>query len=301
MIASAIDGLMPVAKIVAAVVADLAKVWIDVFASNLAAVIPIITSLAGVWAQMLPPLVMIVEIVLKLGGALFQVAALIINVLMVPLKPLITVLSMALEILLTPLLMAADLIGALAAMLQEVLAPILRGISDVIAAPFQILKNIVGAVMGAFKNALGTVFAAFGKLREAFRELQSVFADLFEAVKELADQFSKEVTDAIKMAMSPLIDAATWFANIVVSVATRVRQLADDLRLLLGLPKVDHSTNKQGAFDGLAVRNVGTTTASGFASKIQQSAFGLGKDANQTTAEKVTVHAIPGINEDLVV
>jgi len=177
--------------------------------------------------------------------------------------------------LLGPLGRSLEVVGAAVAAVVGALQPMAAAMSVVLDVVIEIWQIVLGPFVAAWDDAKAAAANLFTELGRLGQSIGAVIRAVGKLANELFAGLAPALTQVVGLITGPL--------RLGLQILTAgLQALADVLKVIndvvLGSRLQDPF--KEGASAGLALRSVQTNSASGILSKAQQSAFGLGKNAD---------------------
>lgn len=248
-------------------------------------VIPVVTTLAEVWAGLLPSMTSILGAVVAFGGALMQFQSAVLQ----PILAVVSVLAPIVKLLLFPLVQAAGLFAGLG----QVLAVVASVTSAITSGPLQILSAVFNAIGDAVGSFFSPLTEAFSGLKAALGDLFSVAGEVASAIGPLIRLLGAELAGAFRdsgglfaVFLDRLRNALYYVVDAVRDLTAFFVRLARQLREFFGLPEIRGGVKPDSSI-GKATYDTTTSSIEDVIRRTQEAAFsqGRGLSAADRTAE----------------
>lgn len=150
------------------------------------------------------------------------------------------------------------------ATIGEQLVPVTRAARDVIRFFADGLATFTPVIRGFFEDVIGTVKPAFLVLGETFKQLMPIISSTAQLLGEIFVKVLESVVDSI-------VTVTQWF-----------NRLIREFNALFGIREWQMADSR-----GKAYAPAQTTTAAGMLTKLQQNAFGMGREDPQVRSVNI--------------
>lgn len=274
---------------VAAAGEPLIKVFLDLGETLLERLPDTLGNVIGIAEDLLKQIVPIVETILPpfmaLAAALSDFSIMVVQVLVVALRPVYAALQ-TLGALLAPVLTGLAVAFEVVAVAGRTLAAVFDAVYDAIAAPMKALGDLftqeVGPAIGELKKSLKDAGALLGQIGKLIKEtVVEIFQGMWAVIKPFA-LVVKEVFVAVFERV----------ANVIRAVAKFVRDAIDGIREFFGLERPADKPPAGGESQGKAVKNVQIGGVEAYLDRARSAAFSMGgaKDPKIQAVQEATNH-----------